>query len=69
MTAEPGIPNSPLRTKAQAAEFTGIPAATLSWYRHKGIGPKSALIGGRVMYRQEDLDAWIEEAFQSGKAS
>ena len=52
-----------LMTMAEVAEMTRIPENTLRFYRHKGSGPKSALIGGRVMYRRADVDAWITEAF------
>lgn len=52
-----------LMTMAEVAEMTRIPENTLRFYRHKGSGPKSALIGGRVMYRRADVDAWINEAF------
>jgi hypothetical protein len=37
--------------------------ATLDFWRHKGIGPKSANLGGRVMYRESDVEAWIAEQF------
>lgn len=52
-----------LMTMDEVAELTRIPANTLRFYRHKGTGPKSAKIGGRVMYRRADVDAWINEAF------
>jgi DNA-binding transcriptional MerR regulator len=41
---------------------TGIPVPTLRWYRAKGVGgPKSFRLAGRVVYRREDLEAWIAE--------
>ena len=52
-----------LMTMAEVAEKTRIPENTLRFYRHKGTGPKSAKIGGRVMYRRADVDAWINVAF------
>ncbi|MDQ0094416.1 helix-turn-helix transcriptional regulator [Paeniglutamicibacter psychrophenolicus] len=52
-----------LMTMAEVAEMTRIPENTLRYYRHKETGPKSAKIGGRVMYRRADVDAWINEAF------
>lgn len=48
---------------------TGIPVGTWYNYRHKGIGPKCARIGKRLMYRRDDVDAWLDEAFETGKAS
>lgn len=52
-----------LMTMDEVAELTRIPVNTLRFYRHKGTGPKSAKLGGRIMYRRNDVDAWIEEAF------
>lgn len=47
------------------SEQTGVPVETLRYWRKrdKGEGPKSARIGRRVVYRQADVDAWIEAAF------
>ena len=52
-----------LRLIEEAAEFCRVPVATMRWWRHQGTGPKSARIGGRVMYKQVDLEAWINEQF------
>ena len=35
-----------LLTMSEASQLLRIPVATLRWYRHKGIGPRSALVGG-----------------------
>lgn len=48
----------------EAAEFLRVPVATLRYWRHMGTGPKSARIGGRVMYKQVDLENWINEQFE-----
>lgn len=48
----------------EAAEFLRTPVATLRYWRSMGTGPKSARIGGRVMYRQVDLEAWLNEQFE-----
>lgn len=37
--------------------------AAVRYMRHNGNGPKSAKIGGRVMYREPDVLAYINEAF------
>lgn len=57
----------PLMTQPEVSEVTRIPVSTLRFYRHKGIGPKSGKVGGRVMYRRVDVEAWINEAFDSGE--
>ncbi|MGR6899773.1 MULTISPECIES: helix-turn-helix domain-containing protein [Glutamicibacter] len=48
----------------EAAEFLRVPVSTLRYWRHLGTGPRSARIGGRVMYRQADLEAWLNEQFE-----
>lgn len=39
--------------------------AQLAWMRHNGSGPKSAKLGGRVMYREQDVIDWINAAFDA----
>ena len=44
--------------------MTGIPAATLRYYRATDQGPKSFKLGSRaVRYRKEDVESWIEEQY------
>jgi excisionase family DNA binding protein len=35
----------------------------LRWMIHQGTAPKSAKIGGRRMFRESDIEAYIEAAF------
>lgn len=35
----------------------------LRWMLYAGTGPKSAKIGGRLVFREKDIDAFVEEAF------
>lgn len=46
----------------EAADYTGIPASTLRYYRHLGSGPASYRVGARVVYDLADLDAWLAAA-------
>jgi hypothetical protein len=41
-------------------ELLRVPVATLRWWRHKGIGPRSFKLGRHVLYERSDLDAWID---------
>ncbi len=52
-----------LMTLAEVAEYLRKTPAQLRWMRHNGSGPKSAKLGGRVMYRRQDVDDWIKAAF------
>ena len=51
------------------AGMTGIPVATLRFWRHEGRGPHSAKLGRRVVYRLSDVEAWIDEQFETAAAS
>ena len=52
-----------LMTLEETAERLRKSVTQLRWMLHRGTAPKSALIGGRRMFREEDVDAFIEEAF------
>jgi predicted DNA-binding transcriptional regulator AlpA len=48
-----------LRT-AQVHQQTGIPEATLRWWRHRGEGPPSFKLGKKtVVYPADQLASWI----------
>ena len=49
-----------VRTK-HASEIMGIPEATLRWWRHSGIGPKSYNLGRTVFYDIADLNTWADQ--------
>ncbi|WP_236733782.1 helix-turn-helix transcriptional regulator [Prescottella equi] len=49
-----------LTTKQVNARFPFLQEATLRYWRHIGIGPESVKIGGRVLYRLDRLEQWIE---------
>ncbi len=49
-----------LLTLAEAAELLRAPVATLRYWRHLGTGPRSFRLGRRVLYRRDDLNAWID---------
>ncbi len=47
----------------EVSAMTGIPEATLRYWRHVGAGPKSFRLGGRVVYKAADIEAWIEQQY------
>jgi excisionase family DNA binding protein len=49
-----------LLTITEAAELLRTPVATLRYWRHLGTGPRSFRLGRRVLYRRDDLHAWID---------
>jgi predicted DNA-binding transcriptional regulator AlpA len=50
-----------LLTVAQVSERTTLSEGTLRWLRHKGQGPRCAKLGKRVVYREEDVELWLEQ--------
>ena len=49
-----------LLTIAEAAELLRVPIATFRYWRYLGRGPGSFHLGRRVLYRRDDLHAWID---------
>ena len=49
-----------LLTITEAAELLRAPVATLRFWRARNIGPRGFRLGRRVVYRREDLQAWID---------
>ena len=55
-----------LLTLEEFAARVRRPVATARYWRAMGTGPRSARISGRVMYRESDVERWIDEQFASG---
>jgi predicted DNA-binding transcriptional regulator AlpA len=53
-----GLPPRCLRTP-EAARFLGLSGRTLEKHRTYGTGPRYAKLGGRVVYRLDDLQEWV----------
>lgn len=51
-------------TISEAAELLRKPNATLRYWRHLGVGPKSFRVGRNVRYWRSDLVDWLHR--QSG---
>jgi predicted DNA-binding transcriptional regulator AlpA len=50
------------------AEMLGRSLSTLRYWRHNGYGPRSFLLGGRVCYKVEDVEAWLEQQYNDDTA-
>lgn len=57
----------------EISDRTGIPLATLRWYRHRGMGPHTWTLARRVVAFEDDVEAWIkaqaENSSQQGGAA
>ncbi|MBP1241720.1 putative DNA-binding transcriptional regulator AlpA [Frigoribacterium sp. PvP120] len=57
-----------LLTVDEVAERLRRTPAAIRAMRYEGKGPKSAKVAGRVMWREEDVDAYIEGQFTETSA-
>ena len=55
-----------LLTITEAADLLRAPVATLRYLRHRGTGPRGFRAGRRVLYRRDDVTAWIESQRDRG---
>ena len=58
-----------LLTITKAADLLRAPVATRRYWRHQGTGPHSFRLGRRVLYRREDLHAWIDTQHRQDSAA
>ena len=58
------MPPRYLRTP-EAARFLGLSGRTLEKHRTYGTGPRYSKLGGRVVYRLEDLQAWADRGVKA----
>ena len=54
-------------TRAELASFWRVSVRTIERYEASGHGPKPIRLGGRILYRREDVLAW--EQAQASQAS
>lgn len=63
-------PASEFLTVLELATWLRTPEATLRYWRHIGEGPTSIRVGRRVLYRQRDVDGWLDaQAARTGRGS
>jgi predicted DNA-binding transcriptional regulator AlpA len=49
----------------EVAEYLRAPVETLRWWRMQGTGPQGFKLGRRIMYREADVEAWVEQRFKA----
>ncbi|GAB5388408.1 MAG: hypothetical protein Alpg2KO_13760 [Alphaproteobacteria bacterium] len=59
MTTQPNNPQECLLDQHQTAKYLALSPKTLANWRTQGKGPEYHKIGGRIRYRQSDLDAYV----------
>lgn len=53
-----------LMTKVEVAERLGRSPRAVEWMIYAGTGPKSGVLAGRRMFREADVEAWIDAQFE-----
>jgi excisionase family DNA binding protein len=61
----PAAPAKDLLRIHEVAEMTGIAVSTLRNWRQAGTGPKSHRVGSRVVYRESDVQEWLQSQLTS----
>ena len=54
-----------LLTLPEAAAYLNMTEKALRWQRYIGEAPRAAKIGGRVMFRRRDIDAFLDAKFEA----
>jgi excisionase family DNA binding protein len=57
-----------LLTAQEVAERLKVPVKTLHQWRKNGWGPQGKKLGVRVVFREKDVDAWIQDQFEKEEA-
>ncbi|MFJ6453777.1 helix-turn-helix domain-containing protein [Paenarthrobacter sp. NPDC091669] len=52
-----------LLTVDEVAEMLRKTPDQVRWLRYSGKGPRHAKLGGRLMYREQDVIDWVNAAF------
>ena len=59
----------PILNTNEVSRLTSVPIATLRWWRHQGMGPRSFKLGPRkVMYKESDVIAKMERMLKTAPA-
>jgi predicted DNA-binding transcriptional regulator AlpA len=66
MAHEPNPNFTKLLTVDEVAAILRKTPAALRWQMQRGSAPKHGKIGGRVLFRETDVQAYLDEAFASG---
>jgi excisionase family DNA binding protein len=57
-----------LATRAEVAEYLGVPVTTVTTWAYKRIGPPYKLIGKHARYSWSDVDRWVNAQSSGGAA-
>jgi len=59
-----------LMTATEVADYLGVTVTAIYGWRYKNEGPRGYRLGnGRVRYRREDVEAWLEDQADKPKVA
>jgi excisionase family DNA binding protein len=59
-----------LMTATEVADYLGVTVTAIYGWRYKKEGPRGYRLGnGRVRYRREDVEAWLEDQADKPKVT
>jgi hypothetical protein len=61
------VPVTVFLTRQQLGKRLHVAPGTLANWAARGEGPESRIIGGRVLYRLEDIEEWEDEKWGDEK--
>jgi excisionase family DNA binding protein len=62
------LSTSDFLTNDDIAQLVRVPVSTVRYWKHMGEGPRSLKVGRRVLYRREDVDAWLAAKYEAPEA-
>jgi predicted DNA-binding transcriptional regulator AlpA len=60
MHTNDGTQRGPLVPLEEVLDYTGLTASSFYSLRHRGQGPPAYRIGRRLMFRWNEVEAWID---------
>jgi predicted DNA-binding transcriptional regulator AlpA len=69
MSADTTITVFELLRMDEVSDLTGVPLATLRFWRHLGTGPQGFRLGRRVVYDRAEVSRWINDQRRQGGVS
>lgn len=61
--------NRSLATRAEVAEYLGVPPTTLTQWAHRDKGPAYVRIGRHARYRWSDVEKWLDQQQRGGQVA
>lgn len=60
------VPAVDLLRIREVQALTTIPVSTLRYLRAEGKGPRSFKLGGRIVYKRQDVLDWVQQQYDAG---